>query len=75
VVPYPLPQLPRGFENVVRVIMGGAPAVLLVLVGVLILLLGLFLEPGRQRYALRAATSAFDTARALVGSPADRNRT
>ena len=67
-----LPHMPRGAASIVRTVVGGIPAMLLVLVGVLILWLRLFLVgPGRQRYALRAATSAFGTARALVGLMAD----
>jgi hypothetical protein len=59
--------MPRGFETVVRVMVGGVPAMIAVVVGTVILLIALFLGPGRQTYALQAATCAFDTARALVG--------
>jgi hypothetical protein len=70
VVPFPLP--PGGLEAI-RVIVGGLPAVILVIGGILLLLLGFFFGPGRQRYAREAASSAFSTARVLIGLATDHD--
>ena len=53
----------------VRIIVGAVPALLVAVAAASILFIGLFLGSGRRTYALKAAESAGDLARALLGLP------
>ena len=65
-----LPPMPGWTAAVVRVIVGGVPAIIVAISGASILFIALFLPRDRRDYALKAADCAFAAARALIG----RNR-
>jgi hypothetical protein len=52
-----------------RVLVAAVPALVAVVIGMLILLIGLALGEQRRGYALRAADCATDLAKALIGMP------
>jgi hypothetical protein len=58
-----------------RVLVAGAPALVAVVIGMLILLIGLALGEQRREYALRAANCATDLAKALIGLSAEAELT
>jgi hypothetical protein len=67
--------VPHRLASTIRTVVGGVPATVAVVFGVLILFIALFLNCHRQRYALKAAHCAFAVARGLIRSdswPGDR---
>lgn len=71
--PILLPRVSHGTALAVRVIVAGVPALVGVVVAVLILLVALFMNERRQRYALRAAASIFALAAAMTRLPSDED--
>lgn len=63
---FPISVVPHRLATAVRTVVGGVPATVAVVFGALILLMALFLNRSRQRYALRATHCAFGVTRGLV---------
>lgn len=72
--PIVLPRMSVGTALVVRIIIVGVPATVAVVISLLILFFGMFMNERRQQYALRAAGSVFRMITAITGITADDDK-